>query len=727
MAGDAVKPGGPPLRGGPWAEEIRSLREQIGRYRKGLLGEERFRALRLWHGIYEQRQPNVHMVRVKIPNGILYADQLLALAEAAERFATGVVHLTTRQDAQLYFVKLEDVPDLLERLARAGLTTREACGNAVRNVVCCPLSGVAREEPFPVWPYAQAVSRFLLRHPAAQLLGRKFKIAFCGCGEDCIHTRIHDIGARPVLANGGEPGFHIVVGGGLGATPHLAETLEDFLPARQILGLCRAILDVFSLHGERRNRARARLKFLVSDLGTARFRALYEAAWRDVWRREGTDLQPERYLREEEARAIRRLPDPPEPVVAPPEQDSPEWSLWLQRNTIPQRQGDLRTVVVCPPLGDLDAQALRALARLARAHGSGDVRTTIRQELLLRDVPVDRLLALHAELRTLGLADPVARTPLDPVSCPGAETCRLGLTTSRALARAIAAELRTLDLPADLPRGDLLRISGCPNGCGQHYVAAIGLHGIARRQNGRHLPYYQLHLGGSGERLAQRSLRIPARNVPAAVRKLVGHYLSHRAPGESLEDFLARMDPVQVEDLLASELRAPEDPRDWAREEPFSLRGLRQGECAGAGVDLSLDPFGEVVSGLQDAASLLAHGRMADAAVLVHRASLAAARILLERGRGIRCRTDGEIRQTFPSRFAEQRTLALRWEELLETTRDLLRRKSPEETRVRRAMANLENFLGLARQVLRDLEAEAQNALTPSNPARAGSKGGDER
>lgn len=661
----------PPLQG-PWSPEIAVIAEQIRRFQSGELPTEKFREFRLIHGMYGQRQPDVHMLRVKIPNGVVNADQLDALAEIAEHHGHGVAHLTTRQDVQYHHIPLNEFPELFRRLAPSGLGAREACGNSVRNVTSCPRSGVCRQEPFPVLPYAEAVSRFLLRHPSAQLLPRKFKIALSGCPGDCAAGAIHDIGAVAVLRQVDgrfERGFKLLVGGGTGSVPYLAQTLTEFLPAADLLRAAEAIVRIFSLHGNRKNRARARSKFVVATLGIEAYRALYAESFSAIEARDDLAvaywLEPrERALLEEEwpVPAARPLPEPI-PVTAELAEDA-RHATWLRRNVLEERDPRRRSVMVSFPIGDASPGELRRLASIARALGGIEARITKEQNILLRGVPTDRLAWLYTELEPQGLARAVNDTVLDVLTCPGADTCNLGITTSKGLGRALEEEFRAAGLPLEEFGGTSIKISGCPNGCSQHHVATIGLHGVARKVAGKQAPHYQLHLGGridaKGALIAKGSVKIPSRNAPRIIRTLLQRYLAERQSGEDLAEFLQRIETSTVEAWLGPLLtlpppsEAPDDYLDWGDDREFSTANLGVGECAGAGVDLGVDPFAEVQDQLAQVEVFRRNTVWVDALAELNRAVWSIARITLHEGLGKSANSDWETLCEYRARLIDR-------------------------------------------------------------------------
>ncbi len=571
---------GPPARPS-WADgaEIDTFDRFVQDFWAGRVDPEAFKKFRLQHGVYGQRQPDVQMLRVKIPWGGLTATQLERLAEVADKTLRGVGHVTTRQNVQFHFVPLADAPGFMRALAEVGLTTREACGNTVRNVTVGHCAGVCPREIFDPTPYADAVARFLLRNPMNQNLPRKFKIAFSGCPDDTGLTVIHDIGVRAAADASGGPGFRLLLGGGLGPAPQLAQPLEPWTAAADLLPTVAAIVRVFDRHGNRDNRNLARLKFVVKKLG----------------------IEPVRALVQRERAALRLTMAFPAVVpweeAAPARRDggsadgaaAPGYARWRATNVVHQKQPGYAMVHARLLRGDITAAQLRVVAGLARRWAGGAVRTTNQQNLVLRWVPVEALPAVHAALAAAGLAAPGAERLVDVTCCPGADTCQLGITSSRGLALALG-DMIDQDLAdlADAP-GLRIKISGCPNSCGQHHVAAIGLYGGARKFDGEQAPTYQLLLGGrpdgAGPRYARPLARIPAKEVPAAVRALLELYRGERAAGEPFDLFVDR---VGVERLAAAvepwtrlppPAEAPDKYLDWGAAERFTLE-TGPGECA---------------------------------------------------------------------------------------------------------------------------------------------------
>ena len=589
--------------------EIDEFVATLERYERGELTPDQWRAFRLVRGTYSQRQAeDAQMLRVKIPQGILDGPQLHALADVADTYSRGFGHVTTRQNVQFHFLKLHDVEHVMHRLADSGLTTREACGSAVRNVAACPDAGVAADELFDVTPYADALTRFFLRHPLAAALPRKFKIAFEGCPTDHALTAINDLGWKARINGAGERGFRVTVGGGTSILPRSGELLYDFLPAGEILEVTEAVLQVFHDRGDFKHKQRNRLKFLMRDMGFPAWRAAFEEAHAAIRARGGIALpfDPQHppvedapagrsaapSTRDVSARvSAARLSGPGlRPSIGPTlPVAGGSYERWLRTNVRPQKQAGFAIATATLPLGDVTGAQLRVLADLAEAYGDGTVRTTLEQDLALRWVRVGDLPALHDRLAAAGLGLPDARTLADVTSCPGAETCRIAVTQSRGLGRLLGDWLREHPELVDAVPGLDVKISGCPNGCGQHHVAGLGFQGSVRRLGDSVLPQYFVMLGGgvsdAGARFARLAAKIPARRVPQAVERLLALYLAERETGEPAAAFFARVELARVKPLLldlesldASEASA-EDFVDLGEQAAFKLEAL-EGECS---------------------------------------------------------------------------------------------------------------------------------------------------
>ncbi len=590
------------------AREIQEFVETLERYERGELTPDQWRAFRLLRGTYGQRQPEVSMLRVKIPQGVLDGAQLRALAEVADRWSRGFGHITTRQNLQFHFMQLHDVEKAMRRLAEAGLTTREACGNSVRNVTACPYAGVAPDEAFDVTPYAEALTRFLLRHPLSSTLPRKFKIAFEGCSQDHALTAINDIGFRALASPTGERNFRITAGGGTAILCASGTVLFESLPASRIFDAAEALLRVFQRLGDYQHRQRNRMKFLIRSMGWEAFRAEFERALAELGAEAGRATPGlDAVLEETPPDRPRLAPPAPESVAARvgaaplrgpgivpsarPILDVTDaaYTRWVETNVRPQKQQGYALATVSAPLGDVSGAQLRVLAELAEAYGDGNVRTTLEQDILFRWVRQSDLPALYARLSAAGLGRAEADTSTNVTSCPGAEACRLAVTQSRGLGRLLAEQLASRpDLVAAAP--DLkLKISGCPNGCGQHHIAGLGFQGSLRRVGGRALPQYFVMVGGGvdsqGAHFGRTAAKIPARRVPEAVERLIALYTREGQDGESAATFLRRVELTRVKAALADLESldegdaAPQDFVDLGEDKAFEPETL-SGECS---------------------------------------------------------------------------------------------------------------------------------------------------
>ncbi len=558
--------------------EVDVFVEKLGQFERGELDADAWRAFRLVHGTYGQRQDQYTMLRTKIPQGILTPAQILALADVAESWSNGKGHLTTRQNVQFHFMKLADVESAMRRLADSGMTTREACGNCVRNITTCPYAGTAKEEPFDITPYAEALTRHLLRGTWSSTLPRKFKIAFGGCcGTDCTMAAINDLGFL-AAARDGRPGFRLRIGGGTAAMPRSAFLADEFLPAEDLLEAAEAVVRVFHRVGDRQNRHKARLKYAIEKLGRDGFLADYRSA-RETIRAEGGRPY-----------ALPPQPAPPTFRPGPPggRESSPAFPSFLRDNVRAQKQEGFSTVTVRVPLGDVTAGQWRALAGLAEL-GEGELRTTHEQNLVLRYVPDWRVAEVWRALDRIGLGKAGVRTVVDATSCPGAMSCKLAVTASRGLAELLADHLEADPELAAKARDLTIKVSGCPNGCGQHHVAGLGFQGGVRKVDGKAVPQYHLYVGGGvgadGAGFGRLAAKIPARRAPAAVRKLIELYDAARSPGEKPDDFFARVALDRVQAVLAEHTRMeaaearPEDFVDLGEERAFVL-ATGKGECA---------------------------------------------------------------------------------------------------------------------------------------------------
>jgi len=564
--------------------EIVRFEEKARQLQSGAITAEQFRPFRLKHGTYGQRQPGFQMLRVKIAAGVLKPAQLRVLADIADEYSTGRGHLTTRENIQFHFVKLENVGAAMRLLADAGLTTREACGNTVRNVTACPVAGICPGEAFDVTPYALGVSRYLLRHPDFHDLPRKFKIAFSGCENDgdCAVAGIHDVGLiAQVRGNNGTSrrGFKVLVGGGLGSLPTEAAVLTDFLPEEELLPTIEAILRVFTETGNRKNKLMARLKFVLRAKGIEEFRRLVAE------KRKVSQVPAEVFT----------VPTPIKPslvTIAPmplsssasSPQNDPEYDRWAEHNLMFQRQAGYGGVWIKLSAGTFHSKQMRGLADVLEKNELSGVRIAVNQDLVIPWVPFDRVRAVYDELGALDLATPGARTISDVTGCPGATTCNLGITRSLTLAEVLSRELNGYtDTETQKLR---IKISGCPNSCGHHHIADIGFYGNVRKVGEQQAPYYQLLLGGKvnadGVQFARQIMAVPARPIPAIIRELLAFYQADRQRAETFSAWVSRTPDKVIKNRLLplAEVNATTEDLfvDWGDTEAYSLK-LGRGEC----------------------------------------------------------------------------------------------------------------------------------------------------
>lgn len=578
----------------------------LERYERGEVSPDEWRAFRLVRGTYGQRQPDVQMLRVKVPQGVLTSEQLVALAGVGTSYSRGFGHITTRQNVQFHFVKLSNVEAAMRELAEAGLTTREACGNSVRNITACPYAGVAGDEVFDVTPYADALTRFLLRHRLSSTLPRKFKIAFEGCPDDHVGIAINDLGFHARVAADGTRGFRVTAGGGTAIMCRTGGFLHDFIPTSELLRVAEAVLRVFHRLGDYKHKQRNRMKFLIKDLGWDR--------WREEYDRELASCEREVPALAIDPPVLEAAPDwnrqaPPAanllasrvsaetprgpgltPTIVPVYRPGDEaYARWRTSNVRPQKQFGFAIVTATVPLGDLSSEQMRSVAELSQAYGDGTVRVTVEQNLVFRWVPVADVRDLYQRLSAASLGVGDAASVADVVSCPGAESCRLAVTQSRGLGHLLEGHLRARPDLIAAADGAHIKISGCPNGCGQHHIATFGFQGSVRRLGGRAVPQYFVMVGGgatvNGASFARTAVKIPARRVPEAVERLVEMYQRERQPDESAPEFFQRIPLEHVSHALVDLQRlteadaAPLDFVDLAETEEFTPEIL-DGECS---------------------------------------------------------------------------------------------------------------------------------------------------
>ena len=564
--------------------DIESFRDASQQFTKGELTADEFRPHRLRRGIYTQRQEGVHMIRTKVPGGIATVLQFRVMADLADKYAGSKGHLTTRQNMQFHFVPLNDVPDSLHLLADARLTTREACYNTIRNITACPYAGLVNDEPFDVRPYAQKAAFAFLHKPIADNLPRKFKIGFAGTDADTIATSINDLGFRAVIRDG-QRGFRTTIAGGLGPLPNEAKILDDFLPEDRVVNRIESVVRVFGKYGNRNNKNKARLKFVLRERGFEWLRDAIDVEYQDILQHGGIDtpeIVPEGFGGFELQNRI--------PVSLPPVIENrvgePGFDEWFETSVQEQKQKDYAICNVRVDQGNMTSAQMRGIADAAEEFGDGLLRLTMTQNLLLAFVPLANLKRLHAKLKAIGLAGSGADSVDDVMTCPGAYSCNLALTKSMNLGYALSQTL-VKETDPDI-RKLAVHVSGCPNSCGQHWTGDFGFYGNARKIGGKEVPYYSMLLGGGQDpsgimRFGLQIQSLPARLVPVAVDRVIRHFQANREAGESFRNYVLRHKVETFKKLTADLAKPaelfPEIYQDWGDDMQYSLQ-LGRGECA---------------------------------------------------------------------------------------------------------------------------------------------------
>ena len=582
-------------------QEAVSLEEEIKAFRAGEREVTQFMPFRLRQGVYGQRQPDSQMLRVKIPGGILTPEAMEALGTLAEEYAPlGKGHVTTRENFQFHHIPLEKTPDAIRLIGTVGLSTREACGNTVRNVVGNPLAGVCPDEVFDPTPHLAAYVRYAVRHPVTQNFPRKFKTSFTGCADhDTVAGAIHDLSyIAQVREEDGvsKRGFKVMVGGGTSIMPRLAHVLYEFVPEEDFLRVAEALWRIFDRSDMlRKNRMMARIKVLIDRIGFDAFKEMADEELKGIG-----PIDPKPLMKVDEVynEVPPAMPSSRNGGTAGDSDYPPEFLFWKKTNATPQKQDGYFVAYVKLPLGDIYINQFKVLADITRRYTGGRARTTQEQNLAFRWVPEERLYDVWKGLKEIGLVDPEAHTITDVVSCPGTDSCKLGITSSMGLGDAIRSELESLNGHLDDPlvKKMHIKMSGCPNGCGLHHIAHIGFQGAALKgPGGLQIPAYELFLGGYyGEktveeaRIGQRlpGVKVPSKKAPELVKDLVAYYKANRNDGEEFIDFVDRvgLDPFAK---IAAPYRevGPLGPdnqdiyMDWKKEELYKVeRG--EGECA---------------------------------------------------------------------------------------------------------------------------------------------------
>ncbi|WP_040281228.1 HEPN domain-containing protein [Psychroserpens damuponensis] len=564
-------------------QDIIELANKIALFHDGKIDEEKFRSLRLARGVYGQRQQGVQMIRIKLPYGKVLSNQLRRIADVSDEYSRGRLHITTRQDIQIHYVDLDRTPQLWEELERDNVTLREACGNTVRNVTASETAGIDVNEPFDVSPYADALFRFFLRNPICQEMGRKFKVSFSASNEDTGLSYIHDLGFIAKIQNG-ERGFKVLLGGGLGSQPRHADLLYDFLPTNKIIPVMEGVLRIFDRHGERKSRAKARMKFLIKNIGLEAFKTLVEYEQQAI-EFKTVEIDSSNY-----------------PVSIPVSVETPkididnaiDFELWKSTNIIPQKQKGFVAIGIKVLLGDFYTDKARLLANLVEQYAAGEIRLSLRQNILIPFVKEDLLPLFYTELKKLGFTELGYNKAIDITACPGTDTCNLGISSSTGIAEELERVIKQ-EYPQYLKNEDLvIKISGCMNACGQHNMANIGFQGMTIRTKDKLIaPALQVLLGGGNKGngsgvFADKVVKIPSKRGPEALRRILDDFETY-ATNLKFEDYYAQKGEKYFYELLTdlsnSDNLTQNDFIDWGSDEAY-VKAIGVGECAGVVIDL---------------------------------------------------------------------------------------------------------------------------------------------
>ncbi|TAE28816.1 MAG: nitrite/sulfite reductase [Cytophagales bacterium] len=610
--------------------DILDLQKKISGFTSGQLTDEQFRKFRLARGVYGQRQAGVQMIRIKLPYGRITTDQLIRIADVSDRYATGNLHATTRQDIQLHFVKLADSPQLWADLEDAGITLKEACGNTVRNVTGSARAGVDPDELFDISPYAHAIFEYFLRNPICQEMGRKFKIAVSSSEKDSAYGYMHDIGLIPRI-QAGVRGFKVLLGGGLGAQPFAAQTVSEFIEEERVIPFIEAVIRVFDRYGERTKRHKARMKYLLNDIGLEEFQNRIAEEWTALRVKTFQVSLPSAFQvsADETAQPLKQpsneTAEPLKPETTQslkPETATPlKLETWLRTNVFEQKQAGWYAVQLRVQVGDMSSDTARALAGLVKQYAADDIRVTVNQGYLLRFVRPENLPALFDGLDALGLATPGFDTTADITTCPGTDTCNLAISSSYGITRALET-LMHAEFPDIVYNNDIkIKISGCMNGCGQHSVANIGFHGSSMKNGAAVMPALQVLLGGgfngAGEgQIGDKVVKIPTKRGPDALRLLLRDYDTNAFEGEYFNDYYGRQGKNYFYSLLKPladlKLVTADDFIDWDHTDQYATE-VGVGECAGVMIDLVATTLDEATEKLTWAREAQAESRPADA------------------------------------------------------------------------------------------------------------------
>lgn len=668
-------------------KEIIDLEKKIHLFQEGKVDEERFRSLRLARGIYGQRQPGVQMIRIKLPYGKVTGEQLIRIADVADEYSNGVLHITTRQDIQIHYVNLDKTPELWAKLAKDDITLREACGNTVRNVTASETAGIDPLEPFDVTPYAHVVFQFFLRNPICQEMGRKIKISFSATDKDTALSYLHDLGFIPKLKDG-KRGFKVMLGGGLGSQPRHADVLYNFLPEEKIIAVTESVLRVFDRYGERSRRMKARMKFLIADVGLKEFVRLINEEQKALSHQEYCINIPQEIMLEK-----KKITDYNEAVCT-----DKSYNLWKLTSVFEQKQMGFVAVGIKVTLGNFRTEKARSLASIIQRYGSNEMRFTLRQNILLRNIQIEHLPELYNELKQLQFTEIGYNSLADITACPGTDTCNLGIASSTGIASALEKVLYE-EYPQYLTRQSLtIKISGCMNACGQHNMAHIGFQGMSvRTPNKLVAPALQVLLGGSvigdGQgRFADKVIKIPSKRGPEALRIILNDY-DNNGGGQEYDVYYQDRGEHYFYDLLKhlspTDNLSNDDFIDWGHNKEY-VQAVGVGECAGVVIDLVQTLLYESKEKLDNAVGALSASAWSDGIYYSYSAFVNTAKAILL-ANNLKTNTQAGIIKQFDEAFIS--TGKIEWDGSFEETVYQINKNNPTEKFAQQYLAESQAFL----------------------------------
>ncbi len=691
--------------------DIIELDDRIQSFYRGEQDEEKFRSFRLSRGVYGQRQEGVQMIRIKLPFGRFSADQLIRIADVADKYATEKMHITTRQDIQVHYVKMAESPALWADLEEAGITLKEACGNTVRNVTASPAAGIDPDELFDVSPYAYAFYDYFLRNPICQEMGRKFKVAFSSSDKDTGYTFMHDLGFIPRIVDE-KKGFKVVIGGGLGSQPVIAEVAHEFLPIEDFIPYSEAVIRVFDRYGERASRGKARMKFLIKKIGLEEMVKLIEE--------EKTAVINKKYDIDESAA---QLASPASRTDFPVEEpiDLALYEKWKASNVFAQKQEGFFGITIKVQLGNVYNVDARALAKIVKdGYAADDIRATQNQGFLLKYVREDALIPLFNRLHAIGMVKPGFDTTADITACPGTDTCNLGIASSYGIAQKLESvmdeEYEDLIYNHDIK----IKISGCMNACGQHSAANIGFQGMTIKKGPYVMPALQILLGGGFDKdfqatVAQKIVKVPSKVAPNAFRAIMDNFKNNAVEGEYFNNFYQRKieeDKMYFFSILKPFTVLPEElPEDffidWGDEDKY-VKAIGVGECAGVVLDVVGTLIMEAEEKFALATKTIENGNWQDAIYHAYNSFVVSAKALLT-GEGVKCNTQIAILRDFDTTFVE--TGLYKLEASFEDTVTKLKKVEPSEKFAQEfyasAKAHIEQIKKVREEQIKRLSVEA--------------------